>query len=123
MEHSVQGGEMRVEVVAYELRELREHEQRALLEARGIGAHALEHEGQELWPLTVFHDGGRKLGNGVAELLDDGLSLLPLDADEEVGLDGGLRGWCQSWPYVCLVACDLLPQENRGHGPDFYLPA
>ena len=121
MEDGVEGGEMGEEDVADVLGELGEHKEGALLEARGIGGDALEHEGEKLGPLTLRDDARSELGDGVAELLHDCFGFLAVEAGEEDGLDGGLGGGGEGGPDEGVIAGDLLSEKDGGHGAELGL--
>lgn len=64
--------------------------------------------------MSIFSDGGSKLGNGITKLLGDALDLLLLDANEELLLDRslGLRGELRP-------DCELLADKHSRHGASF----
>lgn len=109
--------------VADVLGELGEDEEGGLLELGGVGGDALEHEGEELGPAVVGEDAGGELGDGVAELLGDGLGLLALDRGEEDGLEGGLGVRGEAGVDVGVVAGEELAEEDGGHGAELEVGA
>lgn len=104
--------------VADVLGELGEDEEGGLLELGDVGGDALEHEGEELGPAVVREDAGGELGDGVAELLGDGLGLLALNRGEEDGLEGGLGLRGEAGVDVGVVAGEELAEEDGGHGAE-----
>lgn len=79
--------------------EAREDEQRRLLQVGRVGGGGgLEEEGQQLGPGVLGEEERGELGDGVADLLGDGLGRVGLERGEEVRLERALAGRGEEGP-------------------------
>lgn len=88
------------------IRQPREDKQRRLLKVGRLGPRrGAEEEGQQLGPGVLGQQRGSELGDGIADLLGDGLGGIGLERGEEVRLERGLAG-----------EGELRPERRRGRG-------